>query len=78
MKDNPNSRRIISSEKNYLLGKQKKLEEEINLWENNIGFLAESKKASLLKVEFEKKINNAKGELEVLKAKVKLLSSEAK
>ena len=47
--------------------KRKKLEEEINLWENNLGFLAESKKANLLKDEFEKKIKAAKVEVEVLK-----------
>lgn len=48
-----------------------KLREEILLWENNIGFLAHSKKADLLKQEFEKKIQNAKDELAQLESKLK-------
>jgi len=76
MKDNPDTKRVMNNEKFFLSGKRKKLEEEIKLWENNIGFLAESKKASLLKEEFERKINKAKGDLEILTAKLKLLDNE--
>lgn len=78
LKDNPNSKRIISNERNFLQNKMKKLEEEINLWENNIGFLAASQKANLLKEEFEKKINAGKDELKVLKEKLKFLEREAR
>ena len=77
LKDNPNANRILYNEKNQLVNKRKKIEEEINLWENNIGFLAASKKASLLKDEFEKKIENAKKEIEVLNEKIKFLEREA-
>jgi hypothetical protein len=77
LKDNPNAERIIYNEKNQLINKRKKIEEEINLWENNIGFLAASKKASLLKDEFDKKIENAKSEIEVLNEKIKFLEREA-
>ncbi|MBW6460085.1 MAG: DUF349 domain-containing protein [Bacteroidales bacterium] len=48
-----------------------KLREEIMLWENNIGFLAHTKKAELLRQEFEKKIQDAKEELAQLEAKLK-------
>ncbi len=51
--------------------KVSKLREEILLWENNIGFLAHSKKADLLRQEFEKKIQDAKTELAQLEAKLK-------
>jgi hypothetical protein len=51
--------------------KVSKLREEIMLWENNIGFLAHSKKADLLRQEFEKKIQDAKAELAQLEAKLK-------
>jgi len=44
------------------------------LWENNIGFLAESKKANILKDEFEKKIKQAKDDLIILEAKLKYLN----
>lgn len=51
--------------------KVSKLREEIMTWENNIGFLAHSKKADLLRQEFEKKIQDAKAELAQLEAKLK-------
>jgi len=72
-KDDPNASRMIRSEKNFLSTKKKKLEEDIKVWENNLGFLAESKKAALLKEEFEKKIDKAKNDIEVMNAKLKLL-----
>jgi hypothetical protein len=75
-KENPNAKRIISSERIFLMNKRKKMEEEINLWENNLGFFAESKQASLLKQEFEKKIATAKREIEILNAKIKMLNKE--
>jgi hypothetical protein len=53
--------------------KVSKLREEIMLWENNIGFLAHSKKADLLRQEFEKKIQDAKAELAQLEAKLKTM-----
>lgn len=77
LKENPNANRILYNEKNQLVTKRKKIEDEINLWENNIGFLAASKKASLLKDEFEKKIENAKKEIESLNEKIKFLEREA-
>ncbi len=76
MKDRPNAGKMISHERNLLMSKRKKMEEEVKLWENNIGFLANSKKASLLKEEFEKKINDGKKEIEVLTTKIKLLDKE--
>ena len=76
LKNDPQSRRLISREKEILSGKISKLKEDINLWENNIGFLAESKNAAILKQEFEKKINKAKSELKVMEAKVKILKNQ--
>jgi len=49
------------------------LQEDILLWENNIGYLAKSPNATLLKEEFEKKINSAKREVQVLEEKLKFL-----
>ncbi|MCU0370163.1 MAG: DUF349 domain-containing protein [Bacteroidales bacterium] len=60
-----------SSEWSALSTKVSKLREEILLWENNIGFLAHSKKADLLRQEFEKKIQDAKTELAQLEARLK-------
>ncbi len=60
-----------SSEWSALSNKISKLREEIMLWENNIGFLAHSKKADLLRQEFEKKIQDAKTELAQMEARLK-------
>lgn len=72
-KDAPEASRVINKERNYLLGKIQQLQEDIKLWENNIGFFAASKTANLLKTEFEKKIKLAKEELATYEAKLKML-----
>jgi hypothetical protein len=66
----------MGRERDFLIGKIAKLRDDINLWENNIGFLANSKNAAILKEEFEKKINRAKSELKVMEAKLKILKSQ--
>ncbi|MCD4737631.1 MAG: DUF349 domain-containing protein, partial [Bacteroidales bacterium] len=74
--EQPNAHRVISNERNFLLNKKKKLEDDVNLWENNLGFLAQSKKADLLKQEFEKKIQKARQEIEVIAEKIKFLNKD--
>ena len=74
--DKPNANRIINNERTFLLNKRKALEDEVNLWENNMGFLAESKNASLLKIEFEKKIEKQKVEIELINDKIRFLERE--
>ncbi len=64
---------MMRKEQNFISNKINKLRDEINLWENNIGFLANSQKANLLKEEFEKKIDKAKKDLALLEAKLKYL-----
>ncbi|MBI9037461.1 MAG: DUF349 domain-containing protein [Bacteroidales bacterium] len=73
IKSSPDANRLIYQERNFISNKIDKLREEINLWENNIGFLANSKKASLLKEEFKKKIEKAKKDLLVLEEKFKIV-----
>ena len=53
-----------------------KLRSDISLWENNLGFLANSKQADLLKTEFEKKMQSARQEIALLEAKLKILNTE--
>jgi len=68
------SNRLMGRERGMLANKLNKLKEDIGLWENNIGFLADSKNANLLKTEFEKKINKAKRDMALLEAKLKILN----
>ncbi|MCO5261438.1 MAG: DUF349 domain-containing protein [Lentimicrobium sp.] len=72
-KDAPDAGRVISKERNFVQGKIQQLQEDIKLWENNIGFFANSKTANLLKQEFEKKIEKAREELQMLETKLKML-----
>ncbi len=65
--------RFIGKERINLQNKISQMKEDIGLWENNIGFLAQSKNADLLKQEFEKKIKNAKQDLIVMEAKLKAM-----
>ncbi|MBN1650665.1 MAG: DUF349 domain-containing protein [Bacteroidales bacterium] len=50
-----------------------KLQEDVLLWENNIGFFANTKNADVLKMEFEKKISRAKAEILSLKEKIRII-----
>ncbi len=74
IKSSPDSQRQVYHERTTLQTKITKLREDLMLWENNIGFLATSKKANLLKEEFEKKIESAKQELITLENKLKILN----
>ncbi len=76
LKNDPQAKRLISREREGLVGKINQMKEDINLWENNIGFLANSKNAAILKDEFEKKINKTKSEVKVLEAKLKMLKMQ--
>jgi len=78
IQENPNANRILYNERNFLATKRKKLEDEINLLENNMGFFAQSKKADLLKLELSKKIEKARSEVILINEKIKFLEREAK
>jgi hypothetical protein len=68
-------RSSISKERRYLQDKIQKLKDDLNLWENNLGFLASSKQADVLKAEFEKKMDNARKEIALDQAKLKMIDS---
>lgn len=76
VKDSPKAKNIIYKERIFLNNKISKLKDDIALWENNIGFLADSKNADVFKKEFEKKINSAKQDLKISEAKMKYLNSQ--
>lgn len=68
-----NGRHTISDKRDHLLEQIQKIRNDISLWENNLGFLASSKQADLLKEEFEKKMRNARQEIALLEAKLKII-----
>ncbi len=71
MDDKKEGEKMIMREINTLRSKIDDLQKDVNLWDNNLSFFSNSKNADLLKIDFEKKINNAKKEIDVLKAKIR-------
>lgn len=67
------AKKFVASERQELQEKIEKLRSDLNLWENNLGFLASSKQADLLKQEFEKKMQGARGQIALLQAKLRIL-----
>ncbi|MBP3763661.1 MAG: DUF349 domain-containing protein [Bacteroidales bacterium] len=71
-------RRFVSNERQELHDKIERLQNDLNLWENNLGFLAASKQADLLKAEFEKKMQGARQQIALLRAKLRILNETEK
>lgn len=72
------SRKFVTNERQELQEKIAKLRSDLALWENNLGFLANSKQADLLKVEFEKKMQGARQQIALLQAKLRILDETEK
>lgn len=72
------NRQAANGERDNLNEQIQKLHNDINLWENNLGFLASSKQADLLKEEFEKKMQSARQQIALLEAKLKILNETEK
>jgi hypothetical protein len=71
-------RRFVNNEKAELQEKIEKLRSDLALWENNLGFLANSKQADLLKQEFEKKMQGARQQIALMQAKLRILNESEK
>ena len=76
MKNDPDAKWRLSKERGSISMRIKKIQEDINLWENNITFFASSKQSDLLKKEFEVKIEKAKSEVNAMKAKLRILDED--
>jgi uncharacterized protein DUF349 len=73
LKSGPDAGKRISKEKSFISGKIRKINEDLSVWENNIGFFSNSKQSNKLKEEFEQKIEKAKSEIDSLKSRLKLM-----
>lgn len=68
-----NSGNRFDGERLKLVNKRKLLENEVIVWENNIGFFSSSKKSSALVEDFVVKIEKARERLKLLDVKIKLI-----
>ena len=75
-KESSNAGRFLTKEANVLQAKIKQLTDEVNLWENNLGFFSNSKNSDALREQFGKKIENAKQEIATLKEKLAVIKEK--
>lgn len=76
LQSSPKGDRGIKVERDKLLIKFRQLEQDIALWENNMGFFAKSKNADSIMSDIEKKILRAKEEMVQLEEKIKLIDKQ--
>lgn len=74
LKANPNADKLIDRERREMYQHIQTLKHEINQYENNLGFFANSKGADALKKEVENKIAHAKRKIEEYQRKMNLLA----
>jgi hypothetical protein len=63
----------VNSQKTFLQDKIRKLQSEVQVWENNIGFFGASKAADEMKRDIEKKISKAKQEIAQMLEQISIL-----
>lgn len=76
LKSSPNAERAFDNERRDVQNKIAALKQEVQQYENNLGFFAKSKNANPMILEIEKKINSAKKQIEDHQRKLKMLKHE--
>jgi len=69
------SNEAIEKEQRAIQYKIKQLTDDVNLWENNLGFFSNSKNSEELKAQFSKRIEQARQEIETLQAKLTIIKA---
>lgn len=72
----PGGKDKLSHQKHALQEKIRKVQSEIQAWENNMGFLGRSKAADELKLEINKKIEKARTEIAALHEQLRILKED--
>ncbi len=63
----------LNKERNAIITRMRAIENDIKLWENNIGFFSKSSNADKMLADFHKKIEQGKSTVEALKKKIKMI-----
>lgn len=69
----PGAAPVENEEQRNLMSKISKLSGEVQVWENNLGFFANSKNASALRQEYEARIQQAREEIDKIKSRLQEL-----
>lgn len=72
---NPRMENKMRFERDKLFNQLKQLENDIILWENNIGFFAKSKNAEQLIKDVEKKIEKARVDMKTIEEKIRMIDN---
>ena len=72
---NPRMENKMRFERDKLFNQLKQLENDIVLWENNIGFFAKSKNAEQLIKDVERKVEKARADMKVIEEKIRLIDN---
>ena len=76
MKESPNQNNRLKKEREKLVGKLTKIENDIALWENNMGFFTKSSNnADSMIEDMENKIENAKKQIQLLEEKINMIDN---
>ena len=75
---NKDTQEVLRKERFFLQMKIEELTKDVNLWENNLGFFANSKNSDELRTQFNKKIEQARQEIEVHKTKLGIIRGKLK
>ena len=73
IKETPKATRKLRGEREKFLNRIKQLENDIVVWENNIGFFSKSSNAESMIQEVQSKIDNARKSIELLEEKIRLI-----
>jgi len=73
IRENPKAELKIQQDREKFINKIKQMENDIVLWENNIGFFAKSKNADSMIKEVHLKISRAKNSIKLLEEKIQLI-----
>ncbi len=70
---NPRQENKVRQERDKLFNRLRQIENDITLWENNIGFFAKSKNAEQMIKDVENKIEKGREEMKLLEEKIRLI-----
>ncbi|MCF8379986.1 MAG: DUF349 domain-containing protein [Bacteroidales bacterium] len=73
----PRSDNKLRFEREKMMTRLQQLKSDISVWENNIGFFANTKKADIMVREFQKKIQDAHDQIKLLENKISVLDDTA-
>jgi len=74
----PKSRGKLNQERDWLMRRRHQLQNDLTVWENNIGFFSKSKKSEAMVANVQRMIEQGKTEMKELEEKIRIIDSASK